>query len=293
LNPYVSRLGLGLLSQYDTAAARALATLYASTPGIAGLVPTLADDLRLCRWSHLPVVSHLMIDRFRAIGDGPETFAASYPLGWTVRNMAAVAAWHGKQLHVFFSPVGGGMVRVFCGRELILEDAAPWLDRPDGRWGVAGYDPGRSLLIEPDGCGLRTQLAKSIFFFPGFLSRLILRIGSINRYTSRILRSLIDSYRMWRHTAINQSAAPMAKTDGLYSLERWVRARNSQVEIVDELRAYSGTIDLNWLVATYQYQGVTQNIAKEVGAFRSFRIVKSLFYADGKVECTAAMQSGQ
>jgi len=56
LNPYVSRLGLLLLASHDSNAAHFADRFEGTSPGHDGGSPYLADDLRLTRWSHLPLV---------------------------------------------------------------------------------------------------------------------------------------------------------------------------------------------------------------------------------------------
>ena len=69
-------------------------------------------------------------------------------------------------------------------------------------------------LQVPGGVEFKDALGKAVFFNPGFLSRLLLRLGSVTPFSSRLLRRLIDTYRLRKGTAINQSAAPLAGTGG-------------------------------------------------------------------------------
>ncbi len=235
LNPYVSRVGLGLLSAHDPSAAALVRRLVVASPGTEALIPYLADDLRLCRWSHLPLAAWLLFPGFNADPSASDL----YPSGWTWRKQAAVAAYHGPDWHVYFSPAGGGAVRVFHQDWKVCEDLGlsvdyngPW---HNGQRGSAGYDPDRDVTAVEDGFRMDSQLGPASFFFPGFIFRLILRLGCVTPLSSKWLRAAIDFYRLKMRTAVNQSAAPMAKGAGDYAFSRTVTVTADGVRIEDVL----------------------------------------------------------
>ena len=161
-----------------------------------------------------------------------------YPDGWTIHADAAVAAYHGDDLHVYFAAAGGGSVRVFQGRTLVMEDGGFDLEDSGGKWTTRGYDRSRHLRAEDDGVTAEIAFGRPAYMFPGFLSRLILRLGSMSAWGSRLLRSAIDFMRLNRGSAANQSAAPMAsKSGGGPTLRRQVAVENGHVCISDEIRS--------------------------------------------------------
>jgi len=243
LNPYVSRLGIGLLSAHDAAAQVLVAFFQSATSSMKGLRPYLADDLRLTRWSHLPLVTGLVADAFRAAPGDVKAFAKSLPSGWTWYRSAAVCAYHGDGLGVYFSPAGGGVVRIYQESCLIYEDIGLELDTSDGRFVSTGYDPERLVTATRSGFAVSCHLGQTRFFYPSFLARLVLRLGSSTSFGSRFLRALIDHVRLRRRTAANQSAAPMADRGSPYRLERTVEVEGTMVRIIDRLESGQGTIN--------------------------------------------------
>lgn len=232
LNPYVSRLGFGLLSAHDENAARIMGALQGQSPGLEGLTPYLADDLRFARWSYLPLAAWLMRDGFKQAEGG-----IAYPQGWTRRGAAAIHAYHQDGLHVFFSPAGGGALRVYrFGQRRLDDPGLAVLAKDGGKFSGGGYDPDRKLVWRDDGATMTAKLAPAGFFYPSFLSRLVLRLGCATPWSSRLLRALIDAYRLKKRTAINQSAAPIAGGDGGFRFVRDVAVEGGTVTVADEVR---------------------------------------------------------
>lgn len=255
LNPIVSRLGFGLLSAHgDENAAAVVATFENASPGYHGLTPYLADDLRLLRWSYLPVVTALERDGFRPSG-APDALAGRYPTGWTLHKESALAVYHAGPLHVYFSIAGGGAVRIFDGGRLVCEDMGIRISRAGRNWGSAGYSLNRPIRALGNGIGFDSALGEASFFFPGFLSRLILRLGSVTALSSRLLRRMIDRYRIKNGTAINQSAAPLAGGDAPYAFTRDVTVDGNVVTIRDLVERRDGLIDSQSLHAEIRIDG--------------------------------------
>ena len=239
LNPYVSRLGMGLLSVFDDRAS-ALANHFRShSPRHDGLRPYLADDLRLARWSHLPLATALMCDTFRMSADAAP-LSQAFPQGWTWWNAAAVGAYHRGDTHVYVSGAGGGQVRVFHGEAFFGDDHGVAITGANVTG--AGYDPQRPIECRPDGVMLSCDLGTPQFMQPGFVPRLLLRLGSTTRLGSRLTRAAVDYVRVKRRTAANQSAAPMSSGPAAYRLTRLVTADGSTVQIDDRVTAVSGTL---------------------------------------------------
>lgn len=240
LNPYVSRLGVGLLSRFDSRAAALTARFTSNSAGLDGLRPYLADDLRLARWSHLPLATALLASSFRPAATGGQALAEAFPDGWTWHGAAAVGAYHRGRAHVYVSGAGGGQVRVFDGDALIGDDSGVTVR--DTHVTGAGYDPQRSIERRSDGVSLVCNLGAPQFMQPGFVPRLLLRVGSTTRVGSRMTRAAVDYIRVKRRTAANQSAAPVSSGPAAYRLTRAVSVEDGRVRVDDHVLAHSGTL---------------------------------------------------
>ena len=83
--------------------------------------PYLDDDLRLCRWSILPVLAALLAGP-PDLAETPSEFVRCYTPGWTVHKNAGLAAYHRDDLHLYAPFAGGAVARIYRGERLILED---------------------------------------------------------------------------------------------------------------------------------------------------------------------------
>lgn len=242
LNPYVSRLGIGLLSPYNYQAAQLVSLLKQCSPGVRGLLPTLADDLRFCRWSHLPVVSGLLGENFR------QEESAVMPMGqhnggWRVFEKSAAVVYHQGDFHVYFAVSGGGGVRAYSSTNLILEYLGPIVEYEGVTLASRGYDTRRPVRINGNEAESTFGLAPGSAFSPSFISRLLLRIACMTPLGSKLARSAIDAYRIRRGTAINQSSAPLANGKPPISVTRAIRVEDGKLVVRDILIGDRGDID--------------------------------------------------
>lgn len=294
LNPYVSRLGLGLLSKYYAPAAALIARFKAKPVGVEALRPYVADDLRLCRWSHLPVAAALLIDEFDSGPADEAAFTRSLPTGWTWMQAAGVCAYHSGDIHIYFSPAGGGVIRAFVGEKLVIEDLVPFLKTAQGSYCIAGYDPRRPTIRSDNGFQIKCRYGKVRFFFPGFLSRLILRVGCTTAVGARLLRAAIDYVRIVRRSASNQSAAPIANTDSPYCLERNLEIQGSTFTIADSISSEGPPIALLDVSVNATIQGANTAFDRPSGAMRNFVLTKSLDLGPARqVEIKWELQPGE
>jgi hypothetical protein len=294
LNPYVSRLGIGLLSQHFEPPRNLVTTMQSSAIGTEGLLPTLSDDLRLCRWSHLPMMSAMLASSFRPAAEGA-TLSAAFPQGWTSHRAAAVCAFHDAGRHVYFSPAGGGAVRVFSGTRLVYQDLGFRLETGGARLGAAGYDPERRLSQTGNGFSVVCAFSAATFFFPSFLSRLVLRLGCTTMLGARVLRSAIDYVRLKRRTASNQSAAPVAGKESGYNLERSVEILDSRVSVTDRITGPGSDRRAVAVAALVRLPGRPETIPPLTLASQSLIVLKTLDFAAGDAmtfSCQARPEAG-
>lgn len=237
-NGYVGRIGTGLLSAHDDRAGALVSILMRQSPGKAGLLPTLADDLRFARWSHLP----LLTDRLRSHFCGSDT--SLFPEGWTIHPGCALAAFHRPGLDVYFTVAGGGSIRVFADGEKVIEDLGLCARRGNERL-VSGYDRTRAILHDDQGIAMVAAMGEASFLYPGFLTRLALRLGATTALGSVWMRRAIDWYRLRTSTALNQSATSVMKSKGSLSHRRSLSFDTQTVAIVDHLEDRKGGATLS------------------------------------------------
>jgi hypothetical protein len=233
----------------------------------------LADDLRLARWSILPVLGALAFLR------APRG-AASVPVpqGWTVSSGAGVAAFHSGDLHVYVPYAGGPIARVFVGDDLLLSDSGMDARLDGGALTAMTYDAERKVELSSTGLSASFDLAPAAYFYPGFLQRLVLRVGSTTSWSSRRLREAIDWYRQRKRTAINQSATSVGRSGSGVTLQRRVEVGEGSVTIVDRVDA-TGLVVTPRLEAKRLQANSLQNVRVE-GSL----VLRKLVHRDGRVE---------
>ena len=119
-------------------------------------------------------------------------------------------------------------------------------------------------------------MSKAAFVYPGFLPRLILRLGSITPVTSRLLRRAIDRYRLRNSTAINQSAAPVAGGGSRFLFAREVSVDGAVVEIVDRIVSKQGAIGFDELNFKLSFSGERYTPPADTWRESAVRIVKRI-----------------
>jgi hypothetical protein len=271
LNPYVGRLGMGLLSARDDNAARLVGHFTTETPGQAGLRPVLADDLRLARWSHVPLVTALLAARFRPAH--ASSLLEGQAQGWTWSHEAGVGAYHAPEMDIYVAAAGAGATRVFAAGQLVYEDLEFLLDSDEGRVVACGYDRGRPVTLEARGVRLSCRLCGTRFVFPGLPARLVLRLGATTAVGARLVRAVIDAVRIRRRTASNQSAAPTAGRPSPYLLERSITVDGAMLDVSDRLGGAPGVVDVSSVVTA---EGSERRLRIEKVAADEFRLVKTL-----------------
>ena len=173
-NPYAGQAACAARAPSEAAAAitRRLAVLPLSASK-ARVAAYLSDDLRLARWSVLPLLSALAV--LQGAGTGGVGDDLPYPQGWTLHPGAGVAAFHSNRLAVFVPYAGGAVTRVFLGGTLLLEDRG--LSGHIGGTSLTSltYDAERAAAITDGGVSGAFRVGAYRVQSPGFLQRLALR----------------------------------------------------------------------------------------------------------------------
>ena len=233
-NAYGGQAGFVLFAPYIPAAA-AVARRLAALPVPASrrrAMAYLADDLRLARWSILPLLGALAFLDRPGLGTAE---SIPYPEGWTLHPGAGVAAFHAGNVHVYAPYAGGAVTRVYVGDELLLADLGIDGDLAGVPLTSLTYSSDRTAATDASTLATRFELAGADYFYPSFLQRLVLRLGSTTAWSARRLREAIDGYRQRKHTAINQSASSVGRSGSNHVLERRVEIDAARVVIRDAL----------------------------------------------------------
>lgn len=291
LNPYVSRLGTVLLSEHSPEAASVAAEFDKRDAGFPGVEPYLGDDLRLCRWSYLPLVTQLLKEEMKkesrflkALKDTSAVKAIS-----AFHKDAGIFSHKREGFHLLFLPAGGGVVRAFYsdnkGMMHTCEDLGYSYTDPElspHSLFTGGYCKTRNTKTDNASVTAQIHFVPAKFFFPPFIARLALRIGCSVPYLSYWIRKLIDIYRKKKGTAINQSVAPLTGHKSGLTLNRRVVAEDGFFRIEDEIICTKGEgIDLSRLKMRMQNgagRGIAAGLIYKSGRekVKSLRIVKDI-----------------
>lgn len=273
-NPYVGQIGF-LLLRGDHTAEGAVALLSAMHDSATRIYCYLGDDLRLARWSFYPVLAGY----FSLCATSPPACGAFefYPRGWTVHPRSGLAAYHCGELHVYVPAAGGAVTRVFRADRLILEDLGIDIREADLAFSARSHRSGRTIVRIDKGVSVSVTFGRTRYIFPNFLQRLVLRLGSVTPWSSRILRAAIDRYRVKHGTSGNQTAASVQSGTRRFHLQRAVEIDGDTVCITDVVRDAKSAMSVDTLFNELGPAGVGKRLpAVAAGSFRGITIVKSI-----------------
>jgi len=267
-NDYVSRIGISLLSQHDLYAKGLVNFFQSSSPKQKGISPILADDLRLARWSYLPILPFLFQKSFKSTFSIKRTEKSkplkNYGRFWSINKECSVASYHSENLHIFCSIAGGGVIRIFKESELIFEDFGITVQTADQDLNSRAYDRNRKIFHDNQNLSFEGFLSKPSHFSPTFLQRTLLRIISFSSLGSRLARKFIDLMRMKKGTSLNQNSAPLADYNRDFPFKRSISVVNQFVEINDEILHDKSISDIH-NVKTYFNTPFIMETKKEKG----------------------------
>jgi hypothetical protein len=291
-NAYVGRLGFSLLASKDDVAGSIHDQLECAGNRQAGISTFLADDLRLARWSCLPLIRLLLTPDTAGPEPRSRPLEALYPRGWTSHAHAGLCAFHGPDLHVHVAAGGGGVTRVFLGSRLVAEDLGIDITNGDQILTTRIYNPKPEVRLSGETVQIEVPLVRARFLSPGFLSRLVLRIGSTTAWSSRLLRSAIDVYRTRKSTAVNQSAASVGDRSSGTILTRSVSVSDGQVILTDLIATSTMALDSTGLRTHLRMEGETVGLAGQTfSGSSSVRIVKRFTISGNGVQVLVHVES--
>ena len=308
LNPYVSRLGTVLLSEHSPEAAAVAKKFNVQSAGYAGIAPYLADDLRLCRWSYLPLITQIL----RSEMEKSSLFAKAYSPSSlslskeTFYKQAGIFSYKSDGFHVIFLPAGGGIVRIFyldkkTGALHTYEDLGYVYSDPaisPYELFTGGYSTTRRIEKDKDTITTYVQVIPAKFFFPPFIARLALRLSCTVPYLSYWSRKLIDLYRKKKGTAINQSIAPVGGHNIGITLKRQLATKNNSFKIIDEISCGNKEISLNLdnlkpFISNNGKKVETKSMFKTLGntPVKSVNITKEIRVSDNGLHLSFSVKS--
>ncbi len=230
LNPYLSRTGIALLSQFDNDALFFFKSIQSNSPEYSGISPFLSDDLRLARWSYLPILNFILIKKLKFNNSKK---SLSIQNGWKIFMEAKVCRYYSKNTNIFFSAAGGGMTKIYLKKKLILEDQGYNFKYKNKNYSHNGYDRNRYLKINEENIEFLTNFGEAKYYNFNFLSKIILRIVCLIPYLSSLVRSIVDFIRIKKQTALNQSNAPLANKSKRKILKREISFQDNEIKIKD------------------------------------------------------------
>jgi hypothetical protein len=234
----------------------------------------LGDDLRLSRWALYPVLAAYFV---LAADASLSNDVLDYPQGWTVHPTAGLAAYHRGDLHVYVPAAGGAVTRIYRGDRLILEDLGADIREGDVAFTARTYQSGRPIAAIENGISLSVAFGRARYLFPSFLQRVVLRVGSVTPWSSRLIRAAIDRYRVKHRTAGNQSAASVQSGARRFTLLRKVEIDADAVRITDAIRDERNAMSSDSIFHEIRPRGIREKLPScDFTKTTSLKITKSI-----------------
>jgi len=234
-NSYISRIATVLLSRINPVAAGLRLQFETSSPGVKGLQPTLADDLRLSRWAFQPLAA---LDYAARISPLPAEPQMALPLaapesGTTMFPLAGQTFLAVSGKAVLASASAGALVRFFgpCGTE---RTEYGYCLTGDPSASSLGYRPGNAPAETRQGVVMESVVSDVRKFMPSYWSRVALHLACSTALGSRMARKGIDVIRRRKGTALNQSSPSLAGTSKCL-LNREVALQDNVLQLIDTL----------------------------------------------------------
>ena len=82
----MSRTGFLLLSKFDNRIKNFFYFLQSKEPTFKSVSAFLSDDLRLCRWSYLPIINYLLLEESSKVKKEKGCYIDFFKFGWKVFN---------------------------------------------------------------------------------------------------------------------------------------------------------------------------------------------------------------
>jgi len=229
LNPYLSRLGLLLHSKINPLAANRFNDINHFSLGIKGIESILTDDLRFCRWSYLPLVAFKLSDSSKF----PKELVKHRKLNQIQTKIfpkAGILIHKLKDLSFYCYSLNGGRISIFLGKKLIYQDDDLTCYISTKKYTNKGYQENNNIKYTKGVIEMDISLSIPDYFYPSMLQRLILRIASISKLGSKLIRRIIDKQRLKYKSAINQSSSSKITSSNI-KIKKIINIYNNKIII--------------------------------------------------------------
>jgi len=259
-NPYLSRIAVILMSKYSKRAAYLRHRLEKESLVFKGIAPTLADDLRLLRWSYQPLLAYnysknfistksIEIEKIPLINSKVDT---------QIYHDAALVRFACCKCTGVFAPVAGGLLRFFCANpEKYFTDFGYAIFSKNRFATNLTYNRSIKIQSTKDSFTFECSISPVKKFMPSYWARIGLRLACSTALGSKFARQFINTIRKKKGTTINQSSANLSASKSSWSLKRKVSLKVDHVLVVDEITCcdslttnqlfFLESIDDNWM----------------------------------------------
>ncbi len=240
-NPYVSRIAIIMMKNYSRYGAWLFEFLKNNSIGFKGVSPILADELRFSRWSSLPILAYILYNKNNKINNSFSKKQIPLKLD---ENEHFIKNWEKEKIITFsnqnfsgiFAPVCGGLLRLFDKDKIIFTNKGYMYISDSGKIYTTNYYSSKTIIEnQNETYSVKVGFTEPGYFFPSFLSRLILRILCSTSIGSKYSRKFIDYIRKRKSTALNQSSNPGKSKNIKIFLKRSISILNKNVFLKDEI----------------------------------------------------------
>ena len=236
-NPYISRIAIIFMRERSEYAGWLFRYLSENNTGFKGISPIIADELRLSRWSYLPLLAFNFLEKLKITKADK---LATIPLADF--NSSYVNCFENEKLITFsnkknsglFAPIYGGMIKVFSKAGAGLTDYGYIYKLENISYTNSYYNKNAGISkTSENSFEIKIDLIKPDFFFPSFFSRLVLRILCSTAFGSKWTRKMIDVIRKKKGSALNQSSSGNASDKGSITLTRKITITDYKILVSD------------------------------------------------------------
>jgi hypothetical protein len=245
LNPYLSRLGLLLHSYTNPLASKRFNDINNSPIGLQGIESILADDLRFCRWSYLPLIANKLSDPNKLPKESSKNTKETQ-IKTKIFPNAGILIHKIKDLSIYCYALNGGRISIFVEKKLIYQDNDLTYYISTKKYTNKGYQEDNIVKYTEGVIEMDILLSIPDYFYPSMLQRLVLRIASMHKYGSKVIRRIIDNKRLKYKSAINQSSSSK-NTSSHVKIKKTINIYNDKIIITidsDSLGIQVGKIAL-------------------------------------------------
>jgi hypothetical protein len=237
-NPYLSRIAIVLMSAYSGRAAWLRHRLEGESVGVKGFISLLSDDLRLLRWSYLPLLAWDYASQTKGISpQNPEPI----PLANTNMELkrfveSGIARFSCGEATGLTAAVSGSLVRLFgIDPGMNLSDFGYAIHTERVYATNLTYNRNLSMEETEEGFEMVCPISRVKKFMPPYWARVALRLACSSSFGSKMTRKMIDVVRKKKGTALNQASFNLSSSNSAWYLRRQVSVLQDHIVVRDNL----------------------------------------------------------